>query len=247
MKYCLSSEAMGLGRRDVRAGGPSGKGGRRAYSVRLGCHAQPEGVPRAVPQLVGRPTAQGHQRTQVRRCSGGVGRHLISPTALATLPDARTPQSHCPPLPHGNACAGPQRESLRVVKVAVESGYTQQKIQPWRRRDVRRSRVKGRGQGTPRCAHLTDSGLRAIRQAQPPRHAPTVAPARAGLRPWIDVHRPHGSGSPCAQPLALKGGLKVRPYPSERRPSVSRADGGNEGHRDQLCWRGSYYRLHLSC
>jgi hypothetical protein len=176
-----SSEAMGLGRRDVRAGGPSGKGGRRAYSVRLGCHAQPEGVPRAVPQLVGRPTAQGHQRTQVRRCSGGVGRHLISPTALATLPDARTPQSHCPPLPHGNACAGPQRESLRVVKVAVESGYTQQKIQPWRRRDVRRSRVKGRGQGTPRCAHLTDSGLRAIRQAQPPRHAPTVAPARAGL------------------------------------------------------------------
>ena len=57
------------------------------------------------------------------------------------------------------------------------------------------------------------------------------------------------AAGPCVRSclLALEEGLKVRPYPSERRPSVSRADGGNEGHRYQLCWRGSCYRLHSSC
>ena len=41
---------------------------------------------------------------------------------------------------------------------------------------------------------------------------------------------------------ALMGGLKVRPYPLEREPSVSLAEGGNEGDRHQLYWRDSYFR-----
>jgi hypothetical protein len=45
-------------------------------------------------------------------------------------------------------------------------------------------------------------------------------------------------------PMALRRGLKVRPYPPEREPSVSRADGGNEGRGRQPRWRDSYYRLH---
>lgn len=133
--------------------------------------------------------------------------------------------------------------------MVMESGYTQQKVQPWRRRDVRRSRVKGRGQGTPLCVLIP----------------PAQGSGQYARRTHRDPHRPshrhgwaEGSGlmfigrmaaGPCVRSClwALMKGLKVRPYPSERRPSVSRADGGNEGHRYQMCWRGSCYRLHSSC
>ena len=102
--------------------------------------------------------------------------------------------------------------------------------------EARRQAVRGQGPAQrarlrvcPVCC-AQGSGQRKVRLTRP---TPTVAPARLGLRLWIYVHRPHGSGSPCARlSLAAPGrGLKVRPYPSERRPRVSRADGGNVGAR----------------
>jgi hypothetical protein len=103
------------------------------------------------------------------------------------------------------------------------------------------SRVGGRVHLGVLILPAQDSGQR---QAQPPRPAPTVAPARAGLRLRIHVHRPHGSGSPCVQLLyGADKGAQGTAIPPEREPSVSPAEGRNEGCRRQLHWRDSYYRL----
>ena len=126
--------------------------------------------------------------------------------------------------------AGPQRESLREVIVVTEPGYTQQKIQPRRRRDVRRSRVKGQGQGAPSGALILLAQGSGQRQAQQPQLAPAVAPARAGLRLWIHVHRPHGSGSPSAQlPHGADGGAQGTAIPSRERAERIPSRGGKRG------------------
>ena len=88
----------------------------------------------------GRPRASAGFASKVLR--GGRWRHT-SPTVSPTLPDARTPQSHCPPPRRRQRLLAPERESLGVATVAMESGYTQQKVRP--RRRARRQAVEGQG------------------------------------------------------------------------------------------------------
>ena len=66
---------------------------------------------------------------------------MVSPT----LPDARRPQSPESPLSGQQCLAGPQRESLGVVVVLGESGYTQQKHHlRWMLGQIARGGLRGR-------------------------------------------------------------------------------------------------------
>ena len=139
-----------------------GKGRRRATP----------GHPTTTPSRKGRPpwrlsrsgssANQGHQRGSLRRCPGGAGGTRVSPTVSPTLPVARTPQSHHPPPRRRQRLLAPKRESLGEVIVVMESGYTQQKVQPRRRLDARRSGVKGQRKGLAsvcaQCAALRAQG-----------------------------------------------------------------------------------------
>ena len=75
----------------------------------------------------------------------GMSALRTSPTVSATLPVARTPQSHYPPVRRRQRRPRPKRESLGEVIVVVESGYTQQKVQL--RQRAQRQAVKGSGFG----------------------------------------------------------------------------------------------------
>jgi hypothetical protein len=98
---------------------------------------------------------QGHQRLPLRVGVFREGREVLCVACGdpdAGMPVARTPQSQQPPVRLRQRGPRLVRESLREVTVLLESGYTQQKVQPRQQLDVRRSRVKGQGGGAPLCA-----------------------------------------------------------------------------------------------
>jgi hypothetical protein len=143
--------------------------------------------------------AQGPRQSALCRGPGEARQPRALTAVSPTLPVARRPQSRRPPLCCRQRLAGPQREPLGEVKVAAESGYTQQKLQPSRL-------LTPSGQGPRAAERRVGLGLPGANrpgsgatQGAAPQPAPAVAPARAGLGLWSDVHRSHGSGSPCAQ------------------------------------------------
>lgn len=182
-----------------------GRGRRRAISGLTGGHAHLQGCLTRGVQAWGRPAAQGHQRL-CRGCSGvAAAGCLPHPRMPPTLADARTPQSLQLPLRSRQRVAGAESESLGEVIVLMESGYKQRKVRPRWRLDAPRQ-GSGEGRGVRLRAHSAlSSGLRQ-RWARPSYPATAVAPARAGLRHRIDVHRPHASGSPCARLLLCSAG-----------------------------------------
>jgi hypothetical protein len=100
---------------------------------------------------------------------------------------------------------------------------------------ARRSAVRGQGQGEG-CAFVRaqrsaqGSGQRWARPLHP---APAVAPAWAGLRLWIHVHRPYASGSPGARLLFCSAGEGAHdtaaPPEREPMPDACRREGSMGG------------------
>mmetsp|Transcript_1644 Transcript_1644/g.4158 ORF Transcript_1644/g.4158 Transcript_1644/m.4158 type:complete len:208 (-) Transcript_1644:452-1075(-) len=148
-----SSGATGSGRRSVpRKGGAAGTASCVCWALPQPL-AQAQGCRFVDAQVWGAwPTKGISGCLCASGCSGKAGRCCASPVATPTLPVARTPQSQQPPVRLRQRGPRPERESLREVTVLLESGYTQQKVQPRQQLDVRRSRVKGQGGGAPLCA-----------------------------------------------------------------------------------------------
>ena len=217
--------------------GSSRRASRAAPAAGANPHDGPHTVIPRGGEASSRPGASAEPRT-LRGCSGEAGRwQCTSPTAAPTLPDARTPLSRRLPLRLWQHGARPQREQLGVVIMTVESGYTQQNIQPRQRLDATRSGVRsggrevhlvctqrlslraqgnaGCGRGNPSLSRRTATdrawgpGCMFIgRMAAGPRHIVTVRGVASGWR---------------------RGGAQGTATPPEREPLVSRADGGKVG------------------
>ena len=219
-------DLWGLARRREAGPGPGG-GCRRA-------RPQPA-IPRAHGQPGGRRGVATERRpgaSQGGREAGRVqGRRLQRRPGASPAAPVRCPRGprRCPL--RGGASSpstpAPAPQGLRATGEGVTPGmvtgarvwrYTQQKGQP---RSGQCHAVRGRrgwpsaGPAVSRATQGTPYDLR---------HA--VAPALAGLRLWLNVHRPHGSGSPSARAPARK---EAQGTATPQCLHVSRANEGNAG------------------